>query len=226
MGLLILKPIVMQKQIFGCLLLFSMMLVNASVSDAQDAPSPEGAFVRSLVVPGWGAYYTNPDQWRRGQIHLGAEVVLIASYFGLSIRANNIEDQYQTLASLKAGVEITDRSRSFQLALGDFDTLQEYNEYQLRSRNWNRLFEDQPENQWNWATEDDRENYNNLRSDVDRVKNQLPAILGLMVVNRVVSAISAYNRAKARANIPEMSVIPVGTNEGEMGVVARFNLQF
>lgn len=216
----------MQKQIFGCLFLFLMMLLNVSVSKAQDSPSPEGAFVRSLVVPGWGHYYNNPDQWRRGQIHLGAEVALIASYFGFSARANNLENEYQTLASLKAGVEITDRSRSFLLAMGDFNTLQEYNEYQLRSRNWNRLIEDQPENRWNWETENDQENYNNLRSDVDRVKNQLPAILGLMVVNRVVSALSAYNRAKNRSNIPEVSILPVTSSMNEMGIVARLNLQF
>lgn len=216
----------MCKQIIGCLILFMLMFLLVTVSEAQDKPSPESAFIRSLVVPGWGHYYSNPDQWRSGQVHLGADIALIASYFGFSVRANNLEDQYETLASLKAGVEISDRSRSFQIALGDFDTLDEYNEHQLRSRNWNRLYNDQPENRWNWKTEDDRNKYNNLRSNVDRVKNQLPAILGLMVVNRVISALSAYNRAKAQINNPEMSVMPVMMFEEEMGVVANFKLKF
>lgn len=216
----------MKKEILVCLFLYLMMFLHAPVSAAQDVPSPEGAFVRSLVVPGWGHYYVNPDQWRRGQIHFGTEIALIATYLGFSIRSDNLEDQFQTLASLKAGVDISERSRSFQLALSDFNTLQEYNEYQLRSRNWNRFFEDQPENRWSWESDNDREKYNDLRSDVDRVKNQLPAILGLMVVNRVVSAISAYNRAKAQSNLPEMSILPVGIIEGEFGVEARFNLQF
>ncbi len=216
----------MRKRVIGYLIFFLLILMQVVDAKAQDGPSPEGAFVRSLVMPGWGHYYANSDQWTRGQIHLGAEVTLIASYFGFSLRANNLENQYQTLASLKAGVDITDRSRSFQLALSDFNTLQEYNEYQLRSRNWNRLFADQPENRWNWKTVDDRDKYNNLRSDVDRVKNQIPAILGLMVVNRVVSALSAYNRAKYQSNIPQMAVLPVLTSREEMGVVARFNVKF
>lgn len=216
----------MRKKNISCLFLFLLIFLQVSDVEAQDSPSPEGAFVRSLVMPGWGHYYVNSGQWKRGQVHFGAEVVLIASYFGFSVRANNLENQYQTLASLKAGVEITDRSRSFQLALGDFKTLQEYNEFQLRSRNWNRLFNDQSENRWNWDTEEDRDKYNDLRSDVDRVKNQLPAILGLMVVNRVVSAISSYNRAKSQSNIPDVTVLPVRASPGEMGVVARFNLKF
>lgn len=216
----------MRKLNYAFLFLFLLMFLQISVSKAQDMPTPEGAFIRSLVVPGWGHYYANPDQWRRGQIHLGAEVALIASYFGFSIRANNLESQYKTLASLKAGVEIADRSRSFQLALSDFNSLQEYNEYQLRSRNWNRLFADEPENRWNWETDEDRENYNDLRSKVDRVKNQLPAILGLMVVNRVVSAVSSYNRAKQLSNIPKMAVVPILTSSQEIGIVAKLNLKF
>lgn len=158
-------------------------------------------------------------------MHLGMEVALIASYFGFSFRVDNLEGQYETLASLKADVEISGRSRSFILAIGDFNSLKEYNDFQLRSRNWNRLFEDESANRWNWETEDDRDKYNDLRSDVDHVKNQLPAILGLMVVNRVVSALSAYNRAKELSTIPEVAVIPVLTSN-EVGVVARLNLSF
>jgi hypothetical protein len=201
-------------------------LIQVGICNAQDMPDPEGAFIRSLVVPGWGHYYVNPDEWNRGQVHLGTEAVLIASYFGFSLRADNLESQYEALASLKAGVDVSGRSRSFQIAIGDFNTLREYNEFQLRSRNWNRLFEDQPENRWEWQGENNRNIYNNLRSDVDRVRNQLPAILGLMVVNRVLSAISAYNRAKALSNIPEMTVVPISTSSQELGVVARLNLHF
>ena len=216
----------MRKEVIGFVTLFLMILVHTKSVEAQDTPSPEGAFVRSLVVPGWGHYYANPDQWRRGQIHLGAEVALIASYFGLTLRADNIENQYETLASLKAGVEITGRSRSFELAIGDFDTLQEYNDFQLRSRNWNRLFENQPENRWNWDGENERDKYNSLRSDIDRVRNQLPAILGLMVLNRVISAVSAYNQAKKPSAIPDVALLPVSASPKEMGVLAHINFRF
>lgn len=208
-------------------MLSTLFIASAySLCQAQNGVKPENAFVRSLILPGWGHYYVNSDQWRRGQIHLGTEAALIASYFGFRLRAGNLKDQYETLASLKAGIEISDRSRTFRLAVGDFNSLEEYNKYQMRSRNWNRLYEDESVNQWKWESELDRDNYNNLKSDVDRVKNQLPAILGLMVVNRVVSAISAYNRAKTQTNLPKISIMPVSVPSDEFGVVARINLQF
>lgn len=215
----------MRKKILNIFTVFYLSFLVGSACHAQERHTPEGAFVRSLLVPGWGHYYANPDQWTRGQVHLGMEAALIASYFGFSLRANNLENQFETLASLKAGVDISGRNRSFRLAIGDFNTLQEYNDFQLRSRNWNRLFEDESANKWNWKAEDDRNKYNDLRSDVDRVKNQLPAILGLMVVNRVVSALSAYNRAKNKSNMPEISIIPVSSSN-DIGVVTQLNLYF
>lgn len=213
------------KIIFGIFITFLFSLYATDVN-AQQNSDPEGAFVRSLIVPGWGHYYVNHDDWTRGQIHLGTEVALIASYFGVSVRAGNLEQQYETLATLKAGVDISERSRTFLIAIGDFNTLKEYNDFQLRSRNWNRVFEDQPQNQWYWETEEARKNYNDLRSDVDRVRNQLPAILGLMVVNRVVSALSAYNHAKNHSAVSEISLLPVPTRSNQMGIVGKLNIRF
>lgn len=206
--------------------LFFLMVILASTSRAQQNPKPEGAFIRSLIIPGWGHYYVNQDQWKRGQIHLGTEAALIVSYFGFSVRAENLETQYETLASLKAGVDISERNRTFRIALGDFNTLDDYNDFQLRSRNWNRTFAVQNQNMWNWENEEARNNYNDLRSDVDRVRNQLPAIFGLMVVNRVISAVSAYNRAKNQSEIAEISFLPVPTHSNTFGVVGTMNIRF
>ncbi|WP_234571855.1 hypothetical protein [Rhodohalobacter sp. 614A] len=205
-------------------IIFTLVLISNGYS--QQNSDPKGAFVRSLVVPGWGHYYVDHNEWRRGQIHLGAEVALIISYFGFSARADNLETQYETLASLEAGVDISGRSRTFRIAIGNFNTLTEYNDFQLRSRNWNRIFDAQAENKWNWETEDARNSYNDLRSDVDRVRNQLPAIFGLMVVNRVISAVSAYNRAKNHSKTPELSLLPVSTRSNGLGIVGKMNIRF
>jgi len=203
---------------------FSSVLAGQTAC-AQGNINPEGAFIRSLFMPGWGHYYVNNEKWTRGQIHLGAEAALIAAYVGFSIRSDNLEDHFISLASLKAGVDIDDRSRSFRIAIGDFNSLKEYNDFQLRSRNWHLLFDSNSSNQWNWETDKDREHYNELRSDVDQVENQLPAIIGLMVLNRVVSAVSAYNHAK-KIQIPEVSLLPVKTKTESIGVVARLKFHF
>lgn len=198
------------------ILLILLFLIPAHELNAQENPSQRGAFFRSLAVPGWGHYYADRDDWRRGQVHLAAEAVLIASFFGLNARAGNLENNFITLSRLKGGVDIAGRDRAFRLAVGDYNSLGEYNDFQLRSRNWDRLFDDTPENRWQWETETDRRRYRDMRSDADRLKNQLPGIIGLMVVNRVVSGISALNRARNNTNIPEVTLAPVHEKSGIM----------
>ncbi len=193
---------------------------------AQQNNDPAGAFLRSLAMPGWGHYYTDSENWNRGKFHLGAEAALIVSFFSVRSRISNLEQQYITLASLKAGVDISGRSRSFRLAVGDYTSLHEYNDFQLRSRNWHRLLDETPGNRWEWAGEKDRGQYNRLRSDRDRASNQLPAIAGVMVVNRVVSALSSYNRARNSSNGPELTLAPASLHQGENGFVATVSFRF
>jgi hypothetical protein len=205
------------------LAIFSFLFYNNGY--AQSDIEPRGAFLRSLAIPGWGHYYADNDNWTRGAVHLGVDAVLIASYVGLRVRSSNLENQFVTLASLRAGVDITDRNRTFQLALADFNTLGEYNDFQLRSRNWNRLIDATPENEWNWVNEKDRERYNELRANRETAKNQIPAVAALLVVNRVLSAVNAYTRARTMASVPEIVVSPLLPGK-DAGIITTIRFRY
>ncbi len=189
-----------------------------------EPPDPKTAFVRSLAAPGWGHYYVDQGNKNRGSYHIGAESVLIVSFLGFNIHSLNLRQNWYGYARLNAGVDIENRSRSFRLAVGRFNSLQEYNDYHSRARNWDLLIEDTPENRWNWQTEADRMEYNDIRNRFERIDRQLPALVGLMVVNRVVAAISAYNRAKKKGNASSAALYfqPVGSS----GLLAHFRLSF
>lgn len=203
------------------------VLALTELALAQEQPNPGKAFLRSMAVPGWGHYYADKQNWTRGQIHLAADAVLIASYFGLRIRSSNLQKQTVTLARLKAGVDISERSRGFWLAVGNYSSIEQYNDVQLRSRNWNNIYDNNSENHWLWTNDADRQKYNDLRIGRDHVKNQLPALLGLMVVNRVVSAISAYNRVRSQhLHTTELTLHPVLNESGSTGAVAKVSLRF
>lgn len=204
--------------------LFGIMVF--SPLQAQDRPDPKISFLRSLAVPGWGHYYNDQDKWTRGKFHLGADLVLIGSYFGLNARSSNLINQYQSFARLRAGVSIDDRSRQFQLAVGRFNSLDEYNDFQLRSRNWDQILPDEPENRWEWNSSQDRQRYSELRKNSDQASNQLPAIAALMVVNRVVSAISAYRRARNLSAGPELTLLPAFVDQTQTGVLANLSFRF
>lgn len=177
----------------------SGMMVSPGFSESGRAPSPLGALLRSFVVPGWGHYYANPDGWRRGQVHLGAEVVLIASYLGISRQSYVLEKNMFTHAAAYSGADIRALDRQFELAVGSHRSLADYNDYQERTRNLDRLFPDEPQYRWEWESDALRREYLDLRGRRDDLDQQLPALTALLVANRIISGISAYGRARGIA---------------------------
>lgn len=201
--------------------------VFSATAISQDLPDPRKAMLKSMVMPGWGHYYVDKNDWTRGKLHLSADLIIIGAYFGFDARSRNIETQFTTFAQSRAGVSIEGRDRSFVLSIGQFNTLQEYNDFQLRSRNWNRIIPDTPENRWNWSSSDDRQAFRDLRQDADRARNQLPGLVGLLVLNRVFSGISAFTRARNMSqDVPELSLLPVRVQNSTVGVVANLSLRF
>lgn len=174
-------------------------------STEELAPGSE-VILKSLLLPGWGHHAVNPQEWRRGQVHMALDVTMALGLVRSVLQENRFISQYETLARLKAGVSLDGKSRSFALAVADYNSLQEYNEQMLRSRQWNRLFDDTPDNQWDWLDESDRKAYSDLRSDADRAGRQIPALISFMVANRIISSFSAYNRSrKARTESESMT---------------------
>lgn len=215
------------KQWTLCLLLFAMLFsssIQAQVLEEADLPSPRGAFLRSLVVPGWGHYYADHQNWNRGKYHLAGEVVLVLSYFGLNARTNYLENDFRTLAHSKSGAHLSGKPREYLIALGNYNSLAEYNDAQLRTRNWDKVFPQTSEYQWDWESTQLRGQYQDARERVDKNRSQLPTLIALMVTNRLVSGLSAFIRARDRwENMPAAS-FSYANPYGQQGIMA--NLQF
>lgn len=195
-------------------------------SKIEDFPNPKVALLISFVAPGLGHHYVDSDNWTRGKVHLATDVVLIAGYFGLNARANRLDGNLNTLARSKAGVSLNNKGRDFELAISNYDNLAEYNDYQLRTRRWQNILPETPENNWNWETEKARNEFQDTRNRIASSENQLPTLLSLMVANRILSGINAFTRARNMApNLPEASLSYL--NEfGERGVTAHVRFSF
>lgn len=225
------SPQSFESRILKSLLLLGFLLVPIlstaqELQASKDLPSPRGAFLRSMILPGWGHQYIDKTDWKRGQYHMAADAVMILSYLGLRSRVNYLEGNLETFALSKANADLSGRNREFFLAIANFDNLDEYNDFQLRTRNWNNLLSDTPENQWNWTVDGDRLEYQDMRERIDKNKNQLPALVTLMVANRVISGLNAFVRArKIWSNPPDASLSYV--NElGQPGITANLRFSF
>lgn len=191
----------------------------------DELPSPQIAFLVSAVVPGLGHHYVDKTNWNRGKIHLAADVVLVLGYLGLHIRADQLEGNLNTLALSKAGTSLSGKNRAYELAVSGFNSLQEYNDFQLRSRNWNNLIPDTPDNQWNWNSTEDRLDFSDTRDRLAQAENQLPTVLVVMFANRIFSGINAFTKARNMRVTPEASFSYL--NEmGEPGLTARLRFDF
>ena len=223
------------RLVIGCSLFFILLILlnllffseaSAQTAQKEDLPSPRGAFLRSLVVPGWGHYYADNDNWNRGKYHLAGEVVLVLSYFGLNARANYLEQDYYTFARAKANTNLSNKSREYIIAVGNYDNLNAYNDAQLRTRNWDQVFPTTAEYNWNWQSSELRFQYQDARERVERNRSQLPTLVALMVANRLVSGLSAFIHARdLAANVPEASFTYVNTL-GKPGVTANLRFNF
>lgn len=209
--------------LFMCLTC-SVLAQNISSPQKTD-PDPKIAFLKSLAVPGWGHHYVDKSDWTRGQYHLAAEATLLLSYIGFTLHSDNLRQNWVTYARTEAGVDIAKHDRAFRLAVGNFKNLETYNDYQERSRNWDRLYEDIPSNQWSWSTAGARNHYRDLRERFETMDQQLPALLSLMVVNRVISAVSAYNRAKKK-NESATTALQLAPYSRAGGIVAHLTISF
>ncbi|MFU8812914.1 MAG: hypothetical protein ACNA78_08095 [Balneolaceae bacterium] len=224
------KHVLLRPLLLAFLLFVTFFLADGfSTVRAQsdDLPNPGRALLQSLVMPGWGHYYVDKNNWTRGKIHLGSDLIIIGAFFGIDARANNLQRQFRTFANNQAGVSIDGRSRSFVLAMGNFNSLEEYNDFQLRSRNWDRLFDDIPENRWQWESDEQRRQFRGLRESAERADNQLPALAGLLVLNRLISGISAAGRARdMQRQLPELTILPVMVDHQHTGITANLTIRF
>lgn len=195
----------------------------------RNTVSPAGAMLRSFVMPGWGQLSLGSEFAGRGVIHLGIEATLLTSYTWLYFNSRALENNMYTHVNRYAGIDISGRSRSFQLAVAAHNSLAAYNEFQERSRQWNEILDDTELNRWEWQSEKNRIDFQELRNRRDRNRQQLPAIVTLMVVNRVISGVHAFMSARQATDmIPEVSLtLPDhGEYTGYHGLQATISFRF
>ncbi len=191
----------------------------------NNMPSPRGALLRSLVVPGWGHHYIDKSNWNRGKAHLGADVVMLVSYIGLLNNINNLESSLITQANARAGINLKGQSRQIELAVSKFNSIDEYNDYQLRSRNWDKVIPKNSQTSWQWESTAERHIFQNTRDRISKSNNQIPALITLFVVNRVLSGINAFTRARDMKAAPEATLSYI--NEfGTPGITAKLTVGF
>jgi len=176
--------------------------IKAGTMSAQDVESPKKSVVLaiaySLILPGLGDYYAKNGE--TGKYFIGADVTLWLSYAGIRTYGKWIKDDARTFAVEKADADFSGKGQQFEVDLGNFVNVDEYNQAKLRNRQFELLYDPASSFAWQWNSDQDRLRFKDLRIKGDEVVRNSQFVLGALVINRVIAAISAarsvsdYNR--------------------------------
>ena len=216
--------------------LFSAVPQTPPVQQAAEdqAPSKKAvglAVLYSLLVPGMGELYAGG--FGSGKYFLIAEGGLWITYAAFEIHGNDLRDGARSFAAARAGVSIAGKDDQFFVDLGNFLTMDEYNDKRLRDREPAKLYSTVAGQYWRWDSEDSRLTYREQRISSEDMYNNRKFVGAAIIINHVVSAINAaraaisYNSSLEKSlGSLELSSRVLGGPGGEHGVLVTISKTF
>lgn len=206
----------------------SVATQSAQQTDAERPKSRGAAFFRSLLVPGWGQRYAGARS--SSYAFIVSEALLWAGFASQRVYGKWLRDDAEVFAAAHAGVSLEGKPKEFFVDIGNYSSLDAYNNDQLRRRRTTTLYPREPEYDWNWDSEINRLNYRRLRVRSDAAFNRATLLVGAVLANHLISAIHsvwAVNRYNRRfASYPDGLRLAVETRAAGPGVVLRIGYTF
>ncbi len=187
------------------------------------------AVVLSAVVPGAGELYAG--NFGTGKYAMIAEGALWITYAAFYTHANWIIQDAKVFATSHAGANFTGKGSEFNVNIGNYLSVDDYNQAKLRSRDDNLLYTD-PSYYWNWDSDADRLSFRNARIRSDEIYQNGKFVIAAAVVNRIFSAFSAgraaalYNRKVLIEGAWNLDAYPTSTGKVADGMAIGLTYTF
>ena len=181
-----------------------LLLLPAGAS----AGKGQGAFWRSLLVPGWGQRYATGGGGR----FFAAELAFWGGYLGFERLREVRRDQYRAFAAAHADARPQGKDGEYFDDLGFYQSRLEHNQF--------ARYEDGPEAAiyplgrdffWEWDRQASRERYRQLRNSTAGAGRQALFMTGLVAVNHLFAAIHAARTASGELRT---DIVPVPERGG------------
>ncbi len=167
----------------GLLLLLSFALSsNVLASDKGQA-----AFLKSLIIPGWGQYELGRP--KHALAFFSADLLFVGAALSLRNHGTQMRDEYEAFAAAHAGVRGS-HGKEFYIDVGNWMNVFEYNEQRLADRSFASLYDTDSE-YWMWDSDHNRAHMDQMRVTSDRSLNRVIYAVALIGVNHLVSAFHA-----------------------------------
>ena len=166
-------------------------------SENADKKSMFKAALYSALLPGLGEYYVGNRS--KARVFFAVEATAWIGYLSFKLYGNWKEDDMIRFAAEHANAELEGKSKEFQDWVGFYDDIDQYNSLGRVQDQDRPYLVDNSINHWRWQSDEDRANYRHLKNRSREAQRRADFMVGLAVVNRIVSIIDAVRDAK-RAN--------------------------
>ncbi|MBN2424341.1 MAG: hypothetical protein JXR46_09065 [Calditrichaceae bacterium] len=156
--------------------------------------SPGKAFLYSLILPGCGEYYLGYKN--RAALFLGIEILAWTGYIANDLYAGHMEHEYKTFAVQHARVNRSGKDIQYWIDIGKFDDIYAFNDQRERDRYFDRIYSNTDFYYWSWDSRENRFIYDKKRLDAGELKNRDVYFMGVLLLNRMVSAIHSMAMAR------------------------------
>jgi hypothetical protein len=170
--------------------------VQATTIPAEQGASKKSvglAILYSLVIPGMGELYA--DGFASGKYFLLGEGALWITYAAFEIHGNDLRDGARAYAAAHAGVVTNGKDDQFFVDVGNFASMDDYNDKRLRDRDISRLYSVEGGQYWLWDSQNSRAAFREQRIASESAYNGRKFVVAAIVINHVVSAINAARAA-------------------------------
>jgi hypothetical protein len=163
------------------------------------------AMLLSLLLPGAGHFYL--DRMDVGKFFVMGEAASWLGLAGLNIYGNALREDARTFASENATLNKSGKDDDYFANVGNFNSVYEYNNDKLLRGQYSQLY-DVNTYYWNWNSITNKESYEEQRKKSERVYNTRVVFGTTLIVNRIVSAISALILANKKPDATGLNIQP------------------
>jgi len=152
------------------------------------------AGIYSALIPGLGEYYVGHRS--KARIFFAVEAATWVSFFTLHFYGNWKEDDLVQFAAENANANLENKSDEFKDWVGFYDDIDQFNSLGRVQDPKRPYLVDNAENHWRWQSTEAQSTYRHLKNRSREAYRRRDFMVGLAVVNRIVSIIDAVRDAK------------------------------
>ncbi len=182
---------------------------------SESAPGKKSLFLAiagSVLIPGLGEWYAG-NFGESGRYSLAAEGTLWVTYAALRLHGSWVRNDARAFGSQMAGISFSGKDEDFEVNIGNFLTVDDYNQTKLRNREFDQIYAD-PAYAWSWTSDAERQRFKDERIRSDRIFQSAKFVIAGLVVNRVISAFAAGRGAAAANRAARRAEWGIGMNAG------------